>query len=288
MAGLFNTDGMSQPRARHPASPSAATRAKQIVSVAGAAIREERLRLTWSLRQLADRAGLSVAMVQAVESGQAGSIQTYVRLATALGLRLEMAVVDPSRKPSGSVKTVDVVHSAMGEFEAAHLRRSGFPVGLDEPYQHFQFAGRADVVAWDQRAKALLHIENRTRNPDFQAAAGSYNAKRAYLGQELAERLRIKRWESETHVIAALWSAEMLHAIRMRPESFRALCPNGTERFAGWWKGETPMPGSTSTLVVLDPLATNRERVYLGLDEALSARPRYRGYADAASRVSAG
>jgi hypothetical protein len=36
----------------------------------------------------------------------------------------------------------------MGEFEARHFRPIVDGVGLDEPYQHYQFAGRADFVAW--------------------------------------------------------------------------------------------------------------------------------------------
>jgi hypothetical protein len=55
----------------------------------------------------------------------------------------------------------------MGEAQTAHLRKLGFEVGLDEPSQHYQFAGRADVIAWSVERAALLHIENRTRFPDI-------------------------------------------------------------------------------------------------------------------------
>ena len=84
----------------------------------------------------------------------------------------------------------------MSELEAGHLRRLAFPVGVDEPYQHFQFAGRADVAAWDIGRRALLHLENRTRNPDFQEAAGSYNGKRAYLAASIGGRVGVNRWAS--------------------------------------------------------------------------------------------
>ena len=47
------------------------------------------------------------------------------------------------------------------------------------------------------------------------------------------------------------------------------------------------MHGTGSTLVVLDPLAAGRQRVYIALAEALTARPRYRGYAEAAARLRA-
>jgi hypothetical protein len=175
----------------------------------------------------------------------------------------------------------------MGELEAAHLRRLGLPVGLDEPYQHYQFAGRADLVSWDLDARALLQVENRTRFPDVQEMAGAYNAKRAYLPNALAQRLRTPGWRSETHVIAALWSSEALHSLRLHPESFRALCPDPPNAFAAWWAGTPPTHGTTSSLIVIDPLAAGRQRQWIDLDEALKAstRARHRGYADAVSAL---
>ena len=71
----------------------------------------------------------------------------------------------------------------------------------------------------------------------------------------LAERFAIQRWQSETHVIVALWSAEVLHALRSRSETFRALCPDEPVGFAGWWRGQAPAHGTRRELVVLDPLA---------------------------------
>lgn len=210
-----------------------------------------------------------------------------VRLAAALGLRLEVELVDPRKRPGGSTRMVDPVHSFMGEFEAAHMRPLGHRVGIDEPYQHFQFAGRADVIAWEPHRAALLHLENRTRFPDFQDAAGSFNSKRAYLGRALAERAGIRRWATETHVVVALWSAEVLHSLRMRPESFRSLCPDPSDDFAAWWTGQVAPTGVTSSFVLLDPLASGRQRVFVGLDEAIaSARPRHRGYADVVSKLA--
>jgi hypothetical protein len=238
------------------------------------------------VQELAERAGLSPDMVYRVEAGSPASPQTAARLALALDRRLEIDLADRRRKSAPNLST-DIVHSAMGEFEAAHLRRHGHRVGLDEPYQHYQFAGRADVIAWDVDRRALLHIENRTRFPDFQEMAGAFNAKRAYLGGAVGERLGVRRWASETHVIAALWSAEVLHALRLRQASFRSLCPDDGSSFQAWWTGDLArIGGSISTLIVLDPGSTRRERAFIGLDDALRARPRYRGYADAVTELA--
>lgn len=94
----------------------------------------------------------------------------YARLASALGLRFEATMLDPRRPAAG--RGGDTVHAAMGELEAARLGARGFRVAIDEPYQHYQFAGRADVVAWDTDARALLHLENRTRFPNLQERPG--------------------------------------------------------------------------------------------------------------------
>ena len=114
----------------------------------------------------------------------------------------------------------------MGEFEVRLLAAHGFHVAVDEPYQHYQFAGRADVVAWDLESLALLHLENRTAFPNVQESLGSYNAKRAYLARELATRLGIPGFRSETHAMVCLWSSDVLHALRLHAATFRATCPD--------------------------------------------------------------
>lgn len=251
----------------------------------GIEVRDARLRRGWSVPELARRAGLSPEMVYRIEAGQSGSGVTAARLAVALGRRVGLHLVDQRRPAATPNLGADPVHSAMGEFAARRLRLTGASVGIDEPYQHFQFAGRADVVAWDLGRAALLHIENRTRFPDFQEMAGAYNAKRAYLGAAIAARLGVAHWASETHVIAALWSSEVLHALRLRTESFRAICPDDEGAIRAWWSGGREVEGRTSALIVLDPLASGRERPFVGLEAALRSRPRYRGYADAVTRL---
>jgi hypothetical protein len=226
-------------------------------------------------------------MIYRIEAGRVPPSRATGRIAAALGRRLELQLVDPRQRATRQDLARDIVHSAMGEFEARHLRRTGANVGIDEPYQHYQFAGRADVLAWDLDRRALLHIENRTRFPDFQDMAGSFNAKRAYLGAAIGERVGVRSWASETHVVAALWSSEVLHALRLRRASFQALCPDESAPFAAWWAGNRDaLRGSTSILIVIDPAASGRQRAFLGFDDALRARPRYRGYADAVTELA--
>ena len=175
----------------------------------------------------------------------------------------------------------------MGEFEARHLRRAGANVGIDEPYQHYQFAGRADLLAWDLDARALLHLENKSRLGDLQDVAGSYNAKRTYLPAVLGDRLGIgpRGWATVTHALVVLWSSEVLHVLRLRAATFRALCPSPIDPFEAWWSGLPRPAGVTSSLVVLDPSPglSSRSRRFVGLERVPDLEARYRDYAAAAA-----
>jgi hypothetical protein len=213
--------------------------------------------------------------------------QTYAAIGRAIGRELRIDLIDP-RQPASAARLEDPVHAAMGEAIARQVVQHGCVVAIDEPYQHFQFAGRAGVLAWDADRRHLLHVENRTRFPNIQEAAGSFNAKRRYLPGVMAERLGrgARGFESVTHVMAVLWSSEAIHALRLHPATFAAVCPDPPDAFEAWWRGDAAAPWSavSSTLVLLDPdRVTNRHRPWTALTDA--TRPRYRGYADAAATL---
>lgn len=266
-----------------PAPPRVRAAVARIAQALGQEVRDERLRRGWRLIDLAERADVSMSTARGVEAGEVSSLDGYVRLALALGLTPRFTLL-PERA-SRPVRDADPVHAAMGEVEAAHLRGLGYEVRLDEPYQHYQFAGRADLVAIDRKQRALLHLENRTRFPDVQAFVGAYNAKRAYLGPDLARRLGVTGgFRSETHVVMTLWSAEALHTMRLREESFRSVCPDSPDSFVAWWAGSPPSAGPpTSSQVTFDPLPgqPSTRRRWVGLEQLRQVEPRYRGYADA-------
>jgi transcriptional regulator with XRE-family HTH domain len=265
--------------------------AAQLAGHLGVVVRTARAERHWTLAELAQRAGLSAGMVHKVETAHPASLLTYARLAEALDRQAVLELVDPRRR--GAVaRSEDPVHAAMGELEARRISGHRRTVVLDEPFQHYQFAGRADVVAFDLERGALLHIENRTRFPNLQEAFGSYNTKRQYLAAAMTQRLGLRGgWDTVTHVVVALWSAEVLHAVRLRESSFRSVCPHPTDDFVAWWNGALPDGGrTTSALVFLDPLASaDRRATFVGLEELPRIRPRYRGYAEAhAALVAAG
>jgi hypothetical protein len=53
--------------------------------------------------------------------------------------------------------------------------------------------------------------------------------------------------------MVCLWSADVLHALRVRRDTFRSLCPDSTTAFDAWSNGRAIPQGRSSTLVLLDP-----------------------------------
>ena len=105
---------------------------------------------------------------------------------------------------------------------------------------------------------------------------------------QLGERVGIT-FRSVTPVMVAAWTSEALHAIRLHPDTFRSLAPDPAIVFDDWWSGRPTATRSSSTLIVLDPAATGRQRTWIDLETALAGvRPRLHGYAElaAALRVS--
>jgi transcriptional regulator with XRE-family HTH domain len=238
-----------------------------------------------SHRALARAPGISPALVAWIEAGNVSRVASYARLAEALDLRLEIDLID-SRRKKPAARSEDPVHAAMGEWFVRQLQRHSDGLAVDEPYQHYQFAGRADVLAWRLDPAALLHIENRTRFPNLQEAFGSYNAKWRYLPGVLAKRLGLRNgFDGVTNVMAVLWTSEALHQLRLHAASFAAVCPDPIDTFLGWLGGDTPPLGARSVLAVIDPLAAGRSRAVAGLEDIRTIRPRYRGYAEAADEL---
>ena len=273
---------MSPRKVQQPPPPRVVASLAFTAARLGQEARGERLRRGVTQTVLAGKAGLSTSEVHKLESGKVCGLETYIRVGFALGLDPAFSYLPPARL--GTPRDADPVHAAMGEIEASHFQKLGLEVRLDEPYQHYQFAGRADLAAIDREARALLHLENRTRFPDTQGFLGSWNAKRAYLADDLARRLDIRGgWRSIDHVVVALWSSEVLHSLRLRTETFRSVCPDAPESFQSWWTATPVEPGTRTSMVVFDPLAGRRSsrRRWIGLAEVRSVDARYRGYADA-------
>jgi len=269
-----------QPTIR-PATPAVLARVEALAVSLGAEVRAARSRRPWTTRQLAERAGVSRALVYRVERGEPSTLETYARLGTALGRRLDASLEDPRPKALPG-RAEDPVHAAIVETLAARYAAQGRIVVADEPFQHFQFAGRADVTAVDPAGPDLLHHEVKTALPNVGELAGAWNVKRQYLARVLAERHGFRHgFGSVTHVLTVAWTADCLRVLRLRGATFRSLGPDPPEAFARWWEGGRPDARRiTSTIVIFDPIDRPRAPTWASLRHHGADRPRHRGYAD--------
>src|SRR5207247_8929947 len=100
--------------------------ASRLAMEAGTEIHDERGRRHWTLRELGHRSGLTAAGIARLEAGLAGSLESYARIAVALGRRPELHLLD--ERQARAFRAEDPVHAWMGEIQAAHLQARGFTV----------------------------------------------------------------------------------------------------------------------------------------------------------------
>jgi transcriptional regulator with XRE-family HTH domain len=271
---------MSPFRTVRPATPAVLARVTALCAALGAQVRAGRERCRWTIARLATEAGVSRSLVYLVERGEPTTIETYARLGSALGLPLEANLEDP-RTGTYTRRAEDPVHAAIVETLAARYAGQGRIVAADEPFHHYQFAGRADVTAVDPAGPDLIHHEVKTAIPNVGELAGAWNVKRQYLVGSVAQRHGFRGgFRTVTHVLTVALTAECLHILRLREATIRSLGPDAPDAFADWWDGTRPeAAGVTSTVVVLDPISRPRAPTWAPIDDLGEVRPRHRDYA---------
>ena len=272
---------MSPFRTVKPATPAVIARVTSLCAALGLQVRAARVRRRWTTKHLAVESGISRSLVYLAERGEPTTMETYARLGAALGLRLEASLEDPRTKARPG-RAEDPVHAAIVESLAARYVAQSRLVAVDEPFQHYQFAGRADLTAVDPAGPDLLHHEVKTAMPNVGELAGAWNVKREYLAATVAARHEMPRgFRSVTHVLTIAWTAECLHVLRLREATIRSLGPDVPDAFGRWWAGDRPMAsGITATVVIFDPIDRPRAPAWAGLDDVAALRPRHGGYAD--------
>ncbi len=282
----FTLDEMSPRSAQRPPSQRAAALANRIAVRFGERIQNRREERRWTLAVLAKAARLSIGLVHKIDAGQPGSIDSYARLATALGLDL-FDSGDQSRGSDDTHRDQDPVHAAMGEVEAKHLRRLGYVVRMDEPYQHFRFAGRADSWpgTWGAAPSCISRTERASRTSRTRSAVTTESA-----------RTSVACWPSVSGSPKGGAARRMRSSRSGHPRSFEA-CACASNR--SWPSVRTmsrssphggqanPAAGRHTTLVILDPVDFGRrdQASFIGLADLGRAEPRYTGYAEAVATL---
>jgi transcriptional regulator with XRE-family HTH domain len=135
---------------------------------AGLIIRDLRLALGWSQRQLAASAGVSQAWVCEVERGRCPdvSIDTIDALLSAMGATLVVDVKAPFLADS---RQRDVAHVRCSSHVANRLERAGWKVAREVEVGGDRSRGWIDLLAWHPGTGVVLVIEIKTELHDLGA-----------------------------------------------------------------------------------------------------------------------
>ena len=134
----------------------------------GLAFRALRIRLGWRQIDLARRTGLSQSTISAIERGRVGSVslETLVRVAAALGARLDVSVRWRGEQLD---RLLDEAHANLVESVVQMLRRRGWEVAVEVSFAVAGERGSIDVLAFHPSSRSLLVIEVKSVVPNSQA-----------------------------------------------------------------------------------------------------------------------
>src|SRR6266508_913264 len=125
----------------------------------GRLLRLLRIRRGWRLRDVADRAGLSLATIGRTELGSITSVAVVRAHAAVLDIRVEWRVVG---RGADVARLLDEEHAAIVEALAASMGRQGWRVEVESSYNEYGERGRIDLLAFDPGSRELAVVEVKT------------------------------------------------------------------------------------------------------------------------------
>ena len=156
----------------------------------GSVIRAVRIRRGLRQSDVADVAGVSQAIVSAVENGdlERTSLHLVRRVAGALGVSLPLA---PRWRGAELPKLLDERHALMVREVVRRLTAIGWQALPERTFNQRGEQGSIDVLAWHPPTRALLSVEVKTKLADLQDLLSKMDRKRRLaptLGRELGWR----------------------------------------------------------------------------------------------------
>jgi transcriptional regulator with XRE-family HTH domain len=139
------------------------------VEIVGGAVLSLRQALGWTQFELGHKAGISQAMVSAIENARVGDL-TFSRaeaLLAVMGARLVVSVDAPFLRDRQRQR--EPAHARCSAHVTARLRRSGWQVATEVEVGSDRSRGWIDVLAWHPQGGLLLVIEIKTEIHDLGA-----------------------------------------------------------------------------------------------------------------------
>ena len=245
-------------------------------------VREARLLIGWSQRELARRAGTSQPRVSRFESGAVDDLDIVVlaRILAALGLWGQITVRDLHLEDRRLQR--DIVHAALVSRLARLLRRLGWLVATEVQIGRRAPRGWIDLLAWRPADGAGLIAEIKGDLPDV----GGLQRQVQFYASAANEAMRGLGWRPVriTTLVVAADTASVHASVRANASLLRELLPGSLDHMTGWLTllaQQVPPP----TLALADPIAGRRTFLRRTPLQGRRSAATYVGYAEAADAL---
>ena len=139
--------------------------ARDVLNLVAQNVRETRLRLGWSQRELEKRSGVPQSQISRLERGRLSAVRltTIDRLFRSLGVRYRITIEPPR---FGQRLQEDLVHARCSAYAGRRLARAGWSVAREVEVGDDRSRGWIDLLAFNPQSRQLLVLEVKTEIHD--------------------------------------------------------------------------------------------------------------------------
>jgi transcriptional regulator with XRE-family HTH domain len=246
-------------------------------------VRDARLLVGWSQRELADRADTSHTTIWRMEDGRAACLDLLVaeRVLRALGIRASLAF--DARHLADRRRQLDAVHAWVVAYVARRLERAGWLTALEVMLGDEAPRGWIDLLAYREADGTLLIDETKTEIPDLGALGRSL----AFYEREAWSAARSIGWMPRRAIVlvTALDSVALAQRLADNRELVTRMFPAPVADTAAWLADPSCPPPHGWGLAMVDPLVRGAAWLRPTMLGSRRRSPTYADYADAAARL---
>lgn len=246
-------------------------------------VRDARLLVGWSQRELADRADTSHTTIWRMEDGHAACLDLLVaeRVLRVLGIRASLAF--DARHLADRRRQLDAVHARLVSYVARRLERAGWRTALEVALGDGAPRGWIDLLAYREVDGALLIDETKTEIPDF----GGLGRSLSFYEREAWAAARSLGWTPRRAIVlvTALDSVALAQRLTDNRDLVTRMFPAPVPDTAAWLADPSAPAPRGWGLAMVDPLARGAAWLRPTMLGSRRRSPAYEDYADAVARL---
>ncbi|MBA2380473.1 MAG: helix-turn-helix domain-containing protein [Chloroflexi bacterium] len=249
----------------------------------GVTIKQMRLRIGWTQRELARRADVSQALVSAIENGRLPTLTfaTAARLIEVMGGRLIIDATQPFL--ADRERQRDAGHARCETYAARRLEVDGWLVETEVEVAGDRSRGWIDLLAFHPPTRTLLVVEIKTELHDL----GAIERSLGWYQRESWSAARRLGWRPARVVGCLLILATEANDRRIRENSgsLRRSYPLRWRELASIVAGHSVLPTPGCALAMLDPRSRRVQWIRSTRDDGRRSPAPYADYIDFMTRL---